>query len=114
MGAPPGAAVAQGDPSNPAIVLTPHDPPGWDRIYEGSFIEGVLVTQLNGDFPSPVLASVSVPLYSADRQRMVIPRGARVVGSASATVGQIKNGSPSCFTGSSSPMVDGCPLSFVG
>ena len=88
LGAPPGAAVAQGDPSNPAIVLTPNDPPGWDRIYEGSFIEGVLVTQLNGDFPSPVLAAVSVPYYSADRQRIVIPRGARVVGSASATVGQ--------------------------
>ena len=88
LGALPGAAVAQGDPSNPAIVRTPNDPPGWDRIYEGSFIEGVLVTQLNGDFPSPVLASVSVPLYSADRQRIVIPRGARVVGSASATVGQ--------------------------
>ena len=88
LGALPGAAVAQGDPSNPAIVLTPHDPPGWDRIYEGSFIEGVLVTQLNGDFPSPVLAAVSVPYYSADRQRIVIPRGARVVGSASATVGQ--------------------------
>ena len=88
LGALPGAAVPQGDPSNPAIVRTPHDPPGWDRIYEGSFIEGVLVTQLNGDFPSPVLASVSVPFYSADRQRIVIPRGARVVGSASATVGQ--------------------------
>ena len=62
LGALPGAAVAQGDPSNPAIVQTPNDPPGWDRIYEGSFLEGVLVTQLNGDFPSPVLASVSVPL----------------------------------------------------
>ena len=88
LGALPGAAVAQGDPSNPAIVQTPNDPPGWERLYEGSFIEGVLVTQLNGDFPSPVLASVSVPYYSADRQRIVIPRGARVVGSASATVGQ--------------------------
>ena len=88
LGAPPGASVAQGDPLTPAIVQTPHDPPGWDRIYEGSFLEGVLVTQLNGDFPGPVLAAVSVPYYSADRQRMVIPRGARVVGSASATIGQ--------------------------
>ena len=88
LGAPPDTGVAQGDPSNPAIVQTPHDPPGWERLYEGSFIEGVLVTQLNGDFPSPVLAAVSVPYYSADRQRIVIPRGARVVGSASATIGQ--------------------------
>ena len=88
LGAPPGASVAQGDPRSPAIVQTPNDPPGWERIYEGAFIEGVLVNQLNGDFPGPVLASVSVPFYSADRQRIVIPRGARVIGSASAVLGQ--------------------------
>ena len=81
-------SIAQGDPFNPAIVRTPDDPPGWERIYEGSFIEGVLVNQLNGDFPGPVLAAVSVPFYSADRQRIVIPRGARVIGSASAVAGQ--------------------------
>ena len=48
----------------------------------------MLVNQLNGDFPGPVLAAVAVPFYSADRQRIVIPRGARVVGSASATLGR--------------------------
>ena len=80
--------VAQGDPLNPAIVRAPDHPPGWERVYEGSFLEAVLVNQLNGDFPGPVLATVAVPVYSADRQRIVIPRGARVVGSASATIGQ--------------------------
>ena len=88
LGATDSARVPQGDPFNPAIVRTPDDPPGWERIYEGSFLEGVLVNQLNGDFPGPVLASVAVPVYSADRQRIVIPRGARVIGSASAVVGQ--------------------------
>ena len=34
--------------------------------------------------PGPVLATVSVPFYSADRQRILIPRGARVVGTARA------------------------------
>ena len=34
--------------------------------------------------PGPVLAMVSVPFYSADRQRILIPRGARVVGTARA------------------------------
>ena len=82
------ARVPQGDPLNPAIVRTPDDPPGWERIYEGAFLEAVLVNQLNGDFPGPVLAAVAVPFYSADRQRIVIPRGARVVGSASAVAGQ--------------------------
>ena len=88
LGATNGAGIPQGDPLSPAIVRTPNDPPGWERIYEGAFIEGVLVNQLNGDFPGPVLAAVAVPFYSADRQRIVIPRGARVIGSASAVVGQ--------------------------
>ena len=88
LGSPDSARVAQGDPVNPAIVRAPNTPPGWERIYEGSFIEAVLVNQLNGDFPGPVLASVAVPFYSADRQRIVIPRGARLIGSASAVAGQ--------------------------
>ena len=46
--------------------------------------KAVLLTQLTGDFPGPVLAMVSVPFYSADRQRVLIPRGARVVGTARA------------------------------
>ena len=68
----------------PVSSVAPADPPGWERIYEGSFLEGVLLTQLTGDFPGPVLATVSVPFYSADRQRVLIPRGARVVGTARA------------------------------
>ena len=71
-------------PIQPGRSVRPADPPGWERIYEGSFLEGVLLTQLTGDFPGPVLAMVSVPFYSADRQRILIPRGARVVGTARA------------------------------
>ncbi len=70
--------------SEPGRLVRPHDPPGWEKIPEGSFLEAVLLTQLSGEFPGPVLAMVSVPLYSADRQRVLIPRGARVVGTASA------------------------------
>ena len=88
LGSTGSARIPPGDPLNPAIVHTPDAPPGWERIYEGSFVEAVLVNQLNGDFPGPVLAAVAVPFYSADRQRIVIPRGARVVGSASATLGR--------------------------
>ena len=70
----------------PGRSVRPADPPGWERIHEGSFLvpEAVLLTQLSGDFPGPVLATVSVPFYSADRQRVLIPRGARVVGTARA------------------------------
>ena len=37
--------------SAPARIGQPEDPPGWERIHEGSFLEAVLVTQLSGDFP---------------------------------------------------------------
>ena len=77
LGSPVIPAGPGSDYLNPARVETPDDPPGWDRIYEGSFLEGVLVTQLSGDFPAPVLAQVAVPFYSADRQRILIPRGSR-------------------------------------
>ena len=70
--------------SEPGRTVRPDDPPGWERIREGTFLEAVLLTQLSGEFPGPVLAMVSVPLYSADRQRVLVPRGARVVGTASA------------------------------
>ena len=81
-----GAPVAAERPSarEPGRWIGPADPPGWERIHEGSFLEAVLVTQLSGEFPGPVLAMVSAPLYSADRQRVLIPRGSRVVGTARA------------------------------
>ena len=74
--------------SEPGRLVRPHDPPGWERIHEGRFLEAVLVTQLSGEFPGPVLAMVSAPLYSTDRQRVLIPRGARVVGTAQAVQGR--------------------------
>ena len=77
--------------SVPDRLVRPHDPPGWERIHEGTFLEAVLVTQLSGEFPGPVLAMVSAPLYSADRQRVLIPRGARVVGTAQAVENQDQN-----------------------
>ena len=80
-------APARDDSSLPRLAA-PEDPPGWERIHEGSFLEAVLVTQLSGDFPGPVLAVVSVPFYSADRQRVLVPRGARVVGTARAVANQ--------------------------
>ena len=87
-GAPVTARGKSDDYTDPVKVSQPSDPPGWERIYEGSFLEAVLVTQLSGDFPGPMLAMVSVPFYSADRQRILVPRGARVLGTASAVANQ--------------------------
>ena len=84
---PPAAAPDQPSahtPKNPGRVRTPADPEGFERIYEGSFLEGALITQLSGDFPGPALAQVSVPFYSNDRQRILIPRGTRAIGTAQA------------------------------
>ena len=81
--APPSSPRPAGT-AEPGRSVRPADPPGWERIHEGSFLEAVLLTQLTGDFPGPVLAMVSVPFYSADRQRILIPRGTRVVGTAQA------------------------------
>ena len=72
------------DYANPPRLITPNDPRGWERVYEGQWLEAVLVTQLSGEFPGPVLATVSVPFYSADRQRILIPRGSRLIGTAQA------------------------------
>ena len=86
LGGTPAPRTASPSPATaePARSVRPEDPPGWERIHEGSFLEAVLLTQLSGDFPGPVLAMVSVPFHSADRQRVLIPRGARVVGTARA------------------------------
>lgn len=72
----------------PERMSVPLDPEGFERIPEGSFLEAVLVTQLSGDFPGPVLAQVSVPFYSRDRQRVLIPRGSRAIGTAQAVAHQ--------------------------
>ena len=82
------AGPASREDSSPPRPGRPEDPPGWERIHEGSFLEAVLVTQLSGDFPGPVLAVVSVPFYSADRQRVLVPRGAQVIGTARAVANQ--------------------------
>ena len=89
----PAAAAASplasaGNYSDPTRLVSPVNPAGWDRIYEGSFLEGVLVTQLSGEFTGPVLAMVSVPFYTADRQRIIVPRGTRAIGAAQAVGGQ--------------------------
>ena len=62
----------------------PRAAPGWERIEGGQWIEAVLVTQIRGDAPGPAIARVSTPFWSKDRQRILIPRGARFVGRAQA------------------------------
>lgn len=53
------------------------------RLVEGTVIETVLLNRLDGTFAGPVECLVTTPVYSHDRQSIVIPAGARVLGSAS-------------------------------
>ena len=89
------AAQPQPEPAAPAVQALveggvvaaearPRDPRGWERIDGGQWLEAVLVTQIRGDAPGPAIALVSTPFWSRDRQRILIPRGARFVGRAQA------------------------------
>ncbi len=73
-----------GPAAQPALIRPADDPAGWERVYEGSVLSAVLVTQLSGEFTGPVLAQVAIPFYSPDRQRILVPRGARLLGTAQA------------------------------
>src|SRR6266849_4434894 len=49
-------------------------------VYEGSVLDTVLMNRLDGDAVGPVKVLVSNPLYSHDRQHVIIPDGTVVLG----------------------------------
>ena len=51
-------------------------------VYEGSVLDTVLMNRLDGDSTGPVKVLVSEPLYSHDRQHVIIPEGTVVLGEA--------------------------------
>jgi len=77
---PTAATVATASPAAAPAHAAPTD--GKDRLTEGTVIETVLINRLDGTFAGPVTCLVTTPVYSQDRQRVVIPAGARVLGSA--------------------------------
>jgi hypothetical protein len=52
------------------------------RLLEGTLIEAVLANRLDAALAGPVDALVTGPVYSHDRQAVLIPAGARVLGAA--------------------------------
>jgi type IV secretion system protein VirB10 len=65
--------------------MTPAIPSGGPttKLLEGTVIETVLLNRLDGTFAGPVTCLVTAPVYSHDRQSVVIPAGARVLGASS-------------------------------
>ena len=51
-------------------------------VYEGTVLDTILMNRLDGDAGGPVKVLVSNPLYSHDRQHVVIPEGTVVLGEA--------------------------------
>jgi type IV secretion system protein VirB10 len=98
--APPNASATIAEPTAATHAATPlsmdrrslaaaGEEPRY-RLFEGTLIETVLTNRLDGTFTGPVNCLVSVPVYAADQQHVVIPAGSRVLGEARAvnTFGQ--------------------------
>jgi type IV secretion system protein VirB10 len=49
-------------------------------IYEGNFLDTVLLNQLDGDSSGPVIVMVTEPFYSHDRQHVLVPEGSKIIG----------------------------------
>ena len=78
---PPGSDNRSAGPTtSPRLQSHPSEPT--QRLLEGTVIETVLVNRLDGTFQGPVNCLVTTPVYSRDRQAILIPAGARVFGTA--------------------------------
>lgn len=53
-------------------------------VLEGTILEAVLTNRLDGSFAGPVNGMMTTAVYSHDRQHVLIPQGARLLGEAKA------------------------------
>lgn len=79
----PPQPAAQPTGAAPAAAPTSRPAEGQKRLFEGTVIEAVLTNRLEGSFTSPVNALITTPVYDPERQTVLIPSGARVLGTAS-------------------------------
>ena len=56
-------------------------------VFEGTTIDTVLVNRLDGEFTGPVKVMITNPVYSQDRQHMLIPEGAFILGDVQKVAG---------------------------
>ena len=52
------------------------------KLFEGTYIDTVLTTRINGTFAGPVNCMVTTNVWSHNRQQILIPQGAQVLGEA--------------------------------
>jgi type IV secretion system protein TrbI len=56
-------------------------------VFEGTTIDTVLVNRLDGEFAGPLKAMVTNPIYSQDRQHLLIPEGSFILGDVQKVAG---------------------------
>ena len=78
----PEAATVPPPPTSSSTAGPVAEPGSQHTLIEGTVIESVLINRLDGTFQGPVQCLVTSPVYSHDRRAIVIPGGARVLGSA--------------------------------
>jgi len=76
---PPGPTYQAGPDKGEPADLTAATGPMY-RVFEGTIIESVLTNRLNGSFAGPVDVMTTEPVWSHDRNHILIPKGTRVIG----------------------------------
>jgi len=56
-------------------------------VFEGTTIDTVLVNRLDGEFAGPLKVMVTNPIYSQDRQQLLIPEGTFILGDVQKVAG---------------------------
>ena len=83
----PAGVAEQSGAGSAAVARWGEVPEGADLVYQGRMLQATLQTQLSGEFTGPVRALVSIPVWSRDRRRVVIPRGTLALGEAQQVTG---------------------------
>lgn len=76
--APPAAATSTNKRAPEVNVNAAHGQPY--VVFESTTIDTVLVNRLDGEFAGPLKVMVTNPIYSQDRQHMLIPEGTFIIG----------------------------------
>jgi type IV secretion system protein VirB10 len=80
------ATAASGSKRAPEVnVNSAHGQPF--VVFEGTTIDTVLVNRLDGEFAGPLKVMVTNPIYSQDRQHMLIPEGTFILGDVQKVAG---------------------------
>ena len=86
--AAPSLAATDNQPAKHSVGVNVNSAQGQPYVvFEGTQLETALVNRLDGDFSGPVKVMVTNPIYSHDRQHVLVPEGTFVLGETSKVQG---------------------------